>query len=923
MHKKDIMSLIVFILLIGQFTFTNAQQSLQVPEDPVWDNVPEEIRNTNAFKRYEWFYRNREDQSGNFPKTFIEEQKVEEIRKVKNIVQKGNKLQTTSDAWSNIGPSAIDMTSSFIPHWGSVSGRVRGLAVHPTNPDIVYIGAAAGGIWKTVDGGANWTDMSGELNLLTFGAIAIDPSNPNTIYAGTGESILSFNTTTYEGNGLYKSTDGGVSWTKITIGTDDQTHFADIEVSPHNSNIILAALGSGNWNNSSPSNEGIWQSSDAGATWIRVADVTDGFDVAFHPSNTTLAYASSGNNDADGGFLISTNSGASFTQSNTGLPAPTDIGRIHFSIAPSNTSTIYALIYNSIAFASGHTTVAFKSTDGGANWSQISSGTNIAGAYDDNGINVNDQGSYDLCLDVSPADANVAFFGNVELSSTSDGSTISFVRKTPKTFANPGAWDAPMHVDIHKIVFAPSNSNYLYVGCDGGIYKSTDGGATFTSVNNNLNTIQFYRLASDNNNVNKIFGGAQDNGNFSTDDRGATDWEFETSGDGMECFVDYNNSLNVFMSTQNGSLKRSTDGGVNWTTVDYIGSAAWTAPFWQHPTNSSQILAAINGQIRLSNSSGASGTWIWYSGLISGQHVTSVAHSPVTTTNMIAVSSYFNSTPPLNKSSDGGLNWSSIYNSITSSGFSHTSIQRAVADPSDGNTFYLCRVSYWTGQILKTTDFGTTWTDISGNLPKIAHNDLFIDPANTNHLYAANDFGVYWSNNGGTDWHKLSNGMPFVPVLDFDFYENGSTRLLRAASHGRGVFELQIDTPLEKIYVDLKVFLEGPYSGAGMNTNISSDIPKAQPFNTAPFNYAGTETSPAIPNDIVDWVYVEMRSGTTPATATTIEDKKAGLLKSDGTIVDVDGVTNLNFDLAPGNYYIVIYSRNHLPIMTPTAVTIN
>ena len=186
-------------------------------------------------------------------------------------------------------------------------------------------------------------------------------------------------------------------------------------------------------------------------------------------------------------------------------------------------------------------------------------------------------------------------------------------------------------------------------------------------------------------------------------------------------------------------------------------------------------------------------------------------------------------------------------------------------------------------------------------------------------MYVANDFGVYWTNNGGNDWHKLSNGMPFVPVLDFDFYENGSKRLLRAASHGRGIFEMQIDSPLEKVYVDLRVFLEGAYDSQNMNSNIT--IPSAQPFNTAPWNYSETITA-NIGNDIVDWVLVELRTGASPATATTIIKQKAGLLKNDGTIVDADGFTNLNFDVAAGDYYIVIYHRNHLPIMSPTTITI-
>jgi len=589
---------------------------------------------------------------------------------------------------------------------------------------------------------------------------------------------------------------------------------------------------------------------------------------------------------------------------------------MHFSIAPSLPSTIYALIYSSTL--TPLRTVAYTSINSGATWTQISAGTNIAGSYSGG---INDQGSYDLCLDVNPTDPNTVFFGNVEFSKTTNGSTISFVRVAPAT----SAWHAPMHVDIHRIVYAPSNSNYIYVGCDGGIYRSTNGGTSWTHLNNDINTIQFYRIGSDPGNANIIFGGAQDNGNFSTADKGATDWVFETSGDGMECFVDYNNSSNVFMSTQNGNLLRSINGGATWSSAYQAGDGtAWVAPYWQHPTISNRIFAAVEQKIKISNSSGDFGTWLDSSAVITSNRITSVAHSPANTNNMMAVAGRFTISPNVFTSVDEGINWTNITVNITNAGFTGANIKQVIADPVNASTFYLCRASYGIGQVLKTTNFGAIWTDISGNLPKVSHNDLFVDPANTSHLYAANDFGVYWSNNGGTDWHKLSYGMPFVPVLDFDFYVNGAgtTRLLRAASHGRGVFELQIDTPLDKVYVDLKVFLEGPYSGPNMNTSINTNIPTAQPYNTAPWYYSGTETA-SIGPDIVDWVFVELRTGTTPATATTVVATKAGLLKNDGTIVDSDGITSLNFELAAGNYYIVIYHRNHLPIMSPTEVTLN
>jgi hypothetical protein len=333
----------------------------------VWDKVSNEVRSKNSFKRYEWFYRPRTDEKGIYPKEHIEEQNQAEIGKLSLLKKNGanSGVLETSDLWTNIGPRGINMSPSFIPYWGVCSGRERGLDVHPTNANIVYIGAAAGGIWKTTDGGSNWSDISTQFSHLTFGAIAIDKLNPNTVYAGTGETMWLYNDITYEGDGLYKTTDGGSNWTKITNGFGTQTQFSDIEVSPSNSNIVLASLGSGNWNNPSPTNEGVWRSADAGATWTRVLNVQDAFDVAFNSSNGNIAYACSGNHNGAGGFFVSTNAGSTWTQSNTGLPSPTVIGRMQFSIAPSSPNTIYSLIYNTSVISGGQTTVAYKSTDNG------------------------------------------------------------------------------------------------------------------------------------------------------------------------------------------------------------------------------------------------------------------------------------------------------------------------------------------------------------------------------------------------------------------------------------------------------------------------------------------------------------------------------------------------------------------------------
>jgi photosystem II stability/assembly factor-like uncharacterized protein len=806
--KKFRLSIIIVPLLL-LFTLISRDSYSQDPEDDQtlntlskpnnvttslpnygynWETVSPDIRSRSAFKRFEWFYRTRINEHGDFPKDFINSQKEIEMQKLQS------NDYSTSDLWTNIGPVGINMSTSFIPYWGVNSGRERGIDIHPTNPNILYVGAAAGGIWKSTDGGNTWTDKSNGLNLLTFGAIAIDPVNPNIIYAGTGETIWQANNVTYEGDGLYKSTDGGDTWTHITNGFGAQTQFSSIKISPTNSNILLASLAAGNWNNNNPVNKGVWRSDDAGNTWTKVIDNTGAFDVAFSPFNGNLAYAGIGDQNATGGFLISTDAGLTWNQSNSGLPGTSLIGRIQFDISRSNPSVIYCIINNSGVISGNKNTCAYKSTNGGASWGQISTGVNISGTFD--GTADVDQGNYDLCISVNPVDPNIVFFGNVEISKTTNGSNISFVRN-PSGFTNGiGAWDGYTHTDIHRILYSKSNPANIYVCCDGGVYGSTNSGTTFTHRNTGINTIQFYRVASHPTNPNVLFGGAQDNGNFSTADKGATSWVFRSSGDGMECFVDYSNPNNVFMSTQNGSLTRSTDGGITWGNVNGgLPNTAWVAPYWQHPTQPTKIFAAMSQSIFRSTNSGASGSWTNISSTLPGigfDIITSVAHSPVNTNKLIAVASNYTLSPLVWVSTNEGINWTAI----TSPLFTGANITRVIADPVNENTFYICRASYTTAQVIKTTDFGTTWTNISNGLPAITANDVFVDPLNNNHIYVGNDFGVYWTYNGGTNWKKLANQFPFVPVLDFSFYSNGGTRYLRAATFGRGVYELNIDQPL-------------------------------------------------------------------------------------------------------------------------------
>lgn len=744
-----------------------------------WDQVPASIKKRKSFKRLEWFYRPRMNEQGVFPRQLIDKQKEAEYAKSQ---QKAGS-DYSSAQWTNIGPAGINSaTDVMVPHWGVMSGRVRGLAVDPTNADIVFAGAASGGIWKTIDGGQHWTDKSGELNNLTFGAIAIDPVNPNVVFAGTGEYHWILTERFYSGDGLYKSTNGGDNWTKVNAEFGTVTHFSDLAISPHNPNIIMAAIAR-NLQGATP-NEGIWRSDDGGEHWVCVLPGEGMYDLSFHPVDANLVYAVCGNEQAQAGLLISTDGGLSFTAGNTGLPATNHIGRIQFDISESNPLVMYAVIFDKNPLPEGMSTTVYKSVNGGGLWSQVSEGINLC--------EFSDQGFYDLCIAVDPTNPDHVFMGNVEFIQSTNGETFSPVRNPAAPGGGSNPFDSYTHLDHHIVRFAPSDPSIIYVGCDGGVFKSTDSGATFHAVNSGIYSIQSYRVASQVSNPDVVYTGAQDNGFVSTHDRGATPYKLELLGDGTECFVDYSNPDIIFFATIGGYFARSANGGQSWDLiVDPItlnDSSAFLCPYWQHPTNPEIIYGCLKQKLYKSTDKGL--TWAFTTtSPIAGSAIYSAAQSPVNPNNIMVAAR--NGETSLVRSSDGGTTWLDITGNlgIVAGG----NFMRLQADPFDGNTFYLLKNAYSGAVVVKTTDFGTTWTDLSADLPKVPVNDIFIDGEHAGIMFLANDFGVYRTTNNGEHWERMNNGMPFVPVLDFDCFKHYNTRLLRVATYGRGIFELDLE----------------------------------------------------------------------------------------------------------------------------------
>ncbi len=720
-----------------------------------WDRVPDKVKGRNAFKRHEWFYRQRALPYDTIPYDALDKaMKAEKIR---------YRESRDGQVWTPVGPAGI--VSTYPSQWGVVSGRVRAIAVHPSDPQTVYAGVSSGGLWKSTDGGDSWIDVGANLPSMTYGAVEIDPHNPNVVYAGSGEWMRYFNLNTYDGKGMYKSTDGGSAWTEITNGFGSRTHFSSIRVSPYNPDVVFATLGSGYWLYANPGNEGVWRSSDAGVTWSRTLNVDDAFEVIPHPAVPNRVFACIGGGQSGSGLYVSVNDGISFSLNTSGIPYSASVDRMHLAIVKDEPAVMYSLIYN----GTSDSIWLYKSVDTGSTWfptpARYSSG----------------QGWYDLLLGVNPGNSNEVYIGDAELRRSVDGG---------QTFSYVGGsyWSQSMHVDFHVMKYSLSDTSVRYIGCDGGLYRSVDAGSSWHHRNSGLTTLQYYRISSHPTNPDIIIGGAQDNGLYRTTNGGTGTWDLISTGDGMESFFNYSNGNIVYASTQYGAFKRSNTGGSYGTFSNISFSAsgqsfAWTAPFFMHPKVNTTLFAAAFRPYKSTNS-GSSWFPLTTSNLTTAA-IISFDVSPANPDYMIIGGAQWQTTPPVFVSTNGGSQWTTVTANIPGAA---RYITRVVCHPQNAATMYVVRSGFGSGKIYRTTNAGANWLDISSNLPDVPHNDLFIDPEIPEVMYTANDLGVYVTTNSGASWTR-ENGIPWVPAIDFSYVKIGSSRILRAATHGRSAFQ--------------------------------------------------------------------------------------------------------------------------------------
>lgn len=802
--RNKLIPLLILCLLL---TITIIFHSI-INEKVIYQNISEFKK--GVIPGDDWFTRQRA-----FP---FDEIPNEEYLKSMEYVKKHMTYSGTdvSVAWTLAGPTNIE-------------GRVTCLAIHPANPQIIYCGTANGGLWKSTNFCQSWISVFDDQNTSSIGAVAIDPINPEIIYCGTGEanSLRSY----YPGTGIYKSTDGGGSWN--FSGLDSSFTIGNISINPFNVNEVYAAAGG--WTRRKNSQRGVYKSSNAGLEWNRslyISDSVAAIDVCVDPNNGSRVFAAMWERQRRedyikyggiySGMYLSTNSGADWMQVGGGFPVnDVNLGRISFDISKSNSQIIYALT----AASNGNTRGLYKSSNGGSNWILINASAAPSSNY----------AWFNRICKIDPANENKLFCGGLNMSLSSNGGT---------TFSSI----AESHVDHHAVAFAPSNSNYIAIGNDGGVDYSTNGGLTW-QYSNSLPVTQFYAGEIDFNNPSVILGGTQDNGTNKT--TGSVNNWFEIyGGDGFYCLVDYTNSQRVYASSQNGGLVRSVNGGSSFTggtsglDLTYTN---WMTPYVMDKNNP---LTLYCGTYKIHKTTNGMQSWTAISPDLANGHR---ANLGTITTVDVAKSDpnvIYCGTDDANVwvTTNSGTNWTKI-----NAGLPYRWVTRVAVHPDSANVCYVTLSGYKvdsTGShIFRTSNYGASWISMRGNLPDAPINDVIIDPANTNTLYIATDITVMITTNLGSSWNILGSGMPSnVPCHDLTLHN--PSRTLMVWTHGRSAYRINI--PLVKFIngdaeIDPEFILFQNYPNPfNPNTVINFSISKSKNVTLKVYNSLGKEVETLI-----------------------------------------------------------------------------
>lgn len=692
-----------------------------------------------------------------------------------------------------------------------MGGRIDDIAVADTSPKTIYLGAAAGGLWKSTDGGMTWTSLFDREPNPSIGAVAVAPSNPSVVWVGTGEA--NNRQSASWGDGVYKSTDGGQTWSHM--GLEDTQAIGRVVIDPTNPDVVYVAAVGHLWG---PNPErGLFKTTDGGKTWNKVLFINDDTgvtDVAIDPQSPTTLYAAAyerrrtawgfNGGGPGSGIYKTTDGGVAWTKLTKDLPTGED-GRIAVAVYRKNPNIVYALIQN----AKGG---VFRSEDKGATWMKMGS--------------EDPRPSYFSQIRIDPNNDLRIWMGGVNLYYSEDGG---------KTFNQRRARE--VHSDFHAIWIDPENSNFMLVGCDGGIYESRDAGADWDHLNV-MNLGQAYEVGYDNQQPYHVCAGYQDNAEWCGPSRTwfaggipNSSWFMVGGGDGFYVKPDPADPQTIYTESQDGNLQRRdlrNNEGLNIRPVPTKDSDPpyrfnWNSPLLisshDHNTlyyggnflfkstdrgdswiklggdlttgvdrNTLPILGALPAKDTLSLYDGVE----WY------PTITAIDESPISSSVLWVGTDDGN----LQVSRDGGKTWKNVADRVPGVP-KGTYVSRVVASKFAEGTAYVSfdghRSNDFHVYLFKTTDYGQSWKSLGDSIPESAGTLHVIreHPTDKNLLFAGAEFGAYFSLDGGAHWNKLAMGLPTVPVDDIQIQPRENDLIL--ATHGRSIYILDDLTSLQHL----------------------------------------------------------------------------------------------------------------------------
>ena len=796
--------------------------------------------------------------------------------------------------WESIGPT-------------NIGGRTLALAIHPENPDILFVGSASGGLWKSTTGGSGlnaWEYVPTGHQVLGVAAIDIDANNPNTMFIGTGEAYGSSEnypgigpvrtTRGSYGIGILKSTDGGLSWTKsLDWSLNQKKSVQKIQINPLRSESIWAAT-----------TDGVYKSTDGGDSWSNIHSVTMATDIIINPLDTNMVFVAHGGMGSDGhGIYRTQDGGETFSKANLlvgGGPFEYK-GKAVLSMSSEKPNIIYASIGNSDGSLNYENedikTWVMKTEDFGETWNLV---------FSSNDIYARVQGWYAHAIAVHPSNENIVWAAGQPFSlyKSTDGGIDFFEADMVNTAGTTDDRENDVFpylsdwADHHDIIFHPTMHDTIYFINDGGIFKTTDGGVTIENCNSGYQTVQFYNGVSNSNTKKNLFlGGLQDNSSIIYE--GNLNWRREWGGDGAWTALNQDDNNIAYLSAQFGQAVVSYDlfkgGQLYWAMprgTDEQGNeifprneANFITPYILSPADNQTMYM---GGERIYKYNALSQNWTTTNNgyRLDGNAMSALAGSEQDPNVVYAASSPKLQRPHIYRTANGGDTWRQITRDLPDRFPTDLAV-----DPNNDLIAYVTFGGFETSHVFRTEDGGESWQDIGKNLPDIPTWSITVNPNNSSHLFVGNEIGVYQSIDSGKNWQNINGNLPDA-VFAIDLIVSRSNSKLRLATHGNGAYEIDISqlTNIEDVDDTIKGFelLQNYPNPFNPSTSISYILPKDSFVTLEIFNSLGQRVEQLVSTQQSAGKYVikfdgsNMSSGTYFYKLTTpsfSETKKMSLIK--------------------------------------------